>query len=64
MLVIMGAGLFLFGGLTKLGLDLSNSKTKRVQVSRQSREVEPLMIPGMQMPPEDSWTYHPPPGRN
>jgi hypothetical protein len=57
----MGASIFLLGGLAKLGLDLSNSRTKNV--SQEQQAVQPLVIPGMQMPPEDGWTYHPPPGR-
>jgi hypothetical protein len=56
----MGASVFLVGGLAKLGLDLSNSKSKRVHANEEPQEVEPLVIPGMQMPPEDCWTYHPP----
>jgi hypothetical protein len=58
--VVLGASVFLFGGLAKLGLDLSNSRSKRVPASQEQPEVEPLVIPGMQMPPEDGWTYHPP----
>jgi hypothetical protein len=53
----------LFGGLTKLGLDLSNSKTKRAVASNQPQEIEPLVIEGMEMPDNDGWTYHPPPAR-
>ena len=56
--MILGAGVFLFGGLTKLGLDLTNQKTRAQSQSR--RAVTPLVIEGMQMPPEDGWTYHPP----
>jgi hypothetical protein len=59
----MGAGVFLFGGLAKLGLDLSNSRSKRVLASQQPQEVEPLVTQGMNMPAEDGWTYHPPPAR-
>jgi len=61
--VVLGASVFLFGGLAKLGLDLSNSRSKRVPASQEQQEVEPLVIPGMQMPPEDGWTYHPPPAK-
>jgi len=53
----------LVGGVAKLGMDLSNSKAKQVVASRQQQVVEPLVIPGMQMPADDGWTYHPPPGR-
>jgi hypothetical protein len=56
----LGASVFLFGGLAKLGLDLSNSRSKRVPANPEQQEVQPLVIPGMQMPPEDGWTYHPP----
>jgi hypothetical protein len=61
--MILGAGVFLFGGLTKLGLDLTNQKTRRGAQSQSRRAVTPLVIEGMQMPPEDGWTYHPPPHR-
>jgi len=60
--VVLGATVFLFGGLAKMGLDLSNSRTKRVPAGGE-KNAEPLVIPGMQMPPEDGWTYHPPPPR-
>jgi hypothetical protein len=63
MLVIMGAGLILFGGLAKMGLDLTDLRTKRNTQSRQQRQVEPLVIDGMQMPSNDGWTYFPPPAR-
>jgi hypothetical protein len=59
----MGAGVFLVGGLAKLGLDLSNSRSKRIVASEEPQEVEPLHIDGMNMPPEDGWTYHPPPAK-
>jgi hypothetical protein len=59
--MILGAGVFLFGGLTKLGLDLTNQKTRRPSPSRKA--VSPLVIEGMQMPAEDGWTYHPPSAR-
>jgi hypothetical protein len=58
----MGASIFLLGGLAKLGLDLSNSRTKHV-AGQEQQAVQPLVIPGMQMPREDGWTYHPPPRR-
>ncbi len=61
--MVLGAGVFLFGGLAKLGLDLSNSRTKRIPASQEQQEAETLEIPGMQMPPEDGWTYHPPSAR-
>ena len=59
----MGTGIFLFGGLAKLGLDLSNSRSKRILASQEPQEVKPLVIEGMNMPPEDGWTYHPPPAK-
>jgi hypothetical protein len=59
----LGAGVFLFGGLAKLGLDLSNSRFKRLPASQEQPEAKSLAIPGMQMPPEDGWTYHPPSAR-
>jgi hypothetical protein len=61
--MILGAGVFLFGGLTKLGLDLTNQKTRRVSPSQPRKAVTPLVIEGMQMPAEDGWTYHPPSAR-
>jgi len=59
----MVASIFLLGGLAKLGLDLSNSRTKHVVADQEQPVAQPLVIPGMQMPPEGGWTYHPPPGR-
>jgi hypothetical protein len=51
----------LFGGLTKLGLDLSNQKTRRMRQSRQQQVADPLVIEGMQMPADEGWTFYPPP---
>jgi hypothetical protein len=62
-MMIMGAGVILFGGLAKMGLDLTDKKSKRSAQAQQQREVDPLVIPGMQMPPEDNWTYYPPGAR-
>jgi hypothetical protein len=56
----MATGLFLVGGLVKLGLDLSDSRSKRAPAGEPQQQVAPLVIEGMQMPPEDGWTYHPP----
>jgi len=61
--MILGAGVFLFGGLTKLGLDLTNQKTRRASPSQARKAATPLVIEGMQMPGEEGWTYHPPPSR-
>ena len=61
--MVLGASVCLFGGLAKLGLDLSNSRSKRLPASQEQPEAQPLVIPGMQMPPEDGWTYHPPSAR-
>jgi hypothetical protein len=60
--VVLGAAVLLFGGLSKLVLEFSNSRSKRYLQSKQDRVIEPLVIQGMQMPSDD-WTYHPPPRR-